>query len=487
MDWLPRTVLFSSQIPDPIFRELDEIGRITDDFINDFLKPHLQKSERLLEADPRFLDRVLLSELNRRGFFSMWVPKILGGQGYHSLTLNIFCEKLGAVCLGTANIVGAHYFALGLLSLSHSYKILRRLTHLIRQGEKSGQAFVVSAAVTEPSAGTDREDMDLLKKSKVSSWAKQTAAGYELNGSKIFISNAIWAGCHVVVSTTTPERPADGMVILVASAALDGLEVSIPEQKMGQHCCPASSIFFRNCLVTTDNVALNEHQFSNREEFLQFTHQLTEDVLTMSRAGVGMLATGAAYVGLETVQNEIKSNPVFQKLAHYEWVQSSLAEMVLNFLLARDLSWEASLQNHFCGPFQGLMKPMNYYLFKFLPTPLLTAFGKFLEKPSVMTDQRKLRKSLVTKQNERLSLGLSSAAKWSASDLAMKNCQIALDLLGAKTFHNSSVDIFKIIRDCKLLQIYEGTNQFNRLHVFKSFQECQTVPMFEEPFPEATL
>jgi acyl-CoA dehydrogenase len=61
--------------------------------------------------------------------------------------------------------------------------------------------------------------------------------------------------------------------------------------------------------------------------------------------------------------------------------------------------------------------------------------------------------------------GWGSLSKFAATDIGIKNCQMALDLMGqAGLRHDHSVE--KIYRDAKLLQIYEGTNQLNRLNLF---------------------
>ena len=61
----------------------------------------------------------------------------------------------------------------------------------------------------------------------------------------------------------------------------------------------------------------------------------------------------------------------------------------------------------------------------------------------------------------------SSAAKWVASDLAMQNAVLAMEIAGPAGLEQSS-GVEKFFRDAKLLQIYEGTNQINRKHLFDS-------------------
>lgn len=62
----------------------------------------------------------------------------------------------------------------------------------------------------------------------------------------------------------------------------------------------------------------------------------------------------------------------------------------------------------------------------------------------------------------------SSLAKVACSDLAMETCRLALEMMGATGVrHGAGAE--KLFRDAKLCQIFEGTNQLNRLHMFKHF------------------
>ena len=63
--------------------------------------------------------------------------------------------------------------------------------------------------------------------------------------------------------------------------------------------------------------------------------------------------------------------------------------------------------------------------------------------------------------------GWASISKFAATDAGMKNCQLALEMMGRVGLrHDHRAE--KHLRDSKLLQIYEGTNQLNRLNVFKN-------------------
>ncbi|MEQ1877798.1 MAG: acyl-CoA dehydrogenase family protein, partial [Bdellovibrionia bacterium] len=149
----------------------------------------------------------VLNELNRRRFFSLWLPKFLGGGGLSPLSYLAMTEEVAEGCLGTANILGAHYVALALASATDDLKTLRFLTGRIRRGEIDGRPCVLATAITEPDAGSDLEDWDLLPAAKVQTKCTRTDTGFTLNGSKQFISNAPYASWFVVSAFEELAKP----------------------------------------------------------------------------------------------------------------------------------------------------------------------------------------------------------------------------------------------------------------------------------------
>lgn len=460
---VPEGFLHARALPKGFFQELEELNHLIEKFQNEFLNLHLQESQKKNDTDSIELDFKVLEELNRRNFFSLWLPKFLGGQGFHPLTMNLFNEKIGGQCLGVANIVGAHYFGFGLLALSHNYKIMKQITSEIREGEIKGSPCLLSAAVTEPTAGTDRENMSLLKKAQLSCWAEKTQQGYVLNGRKLFISNAIWARYHIVVTTTQKSSPDQETLILAVPSSTNGITVSSPLHKWGQKACPASEIIFNDCLITTEFVALQRDDFSSDQEFAQYSLIVTDNLLAQSRAAVASLAAGVC----QYVLNKVESHLASSHDRNQEWLQSKVAELIKNARLSRLLAWESGLVAQYSGPQRKILSPFTYLFLKYL-SPLLSPFMKTKKFSHSM-------KQMVLEHNMDVSLGLSSLAKFSTTDMAHQAALIGLEILG------SDLNLEKTLRDCKLLQIYEGTNQLNRLQCFFGLANNVQVSQFEEP------
>jgi alkylation response protein AidB-like acyl-CoA dehydrogenase len=108
-----------------------------------------------------------------------------------------------------------------------------------------------------------------------------------------------------------------------------------------------------------------------------------------------------------------------------------------------------------------------YYLTKYTPRFVFDRLMKpLLEKPLVTALLQKFAFDFQTDREIQVSSGMASLAKFAGTDAGIKNCHMAIELMGqAGLRHDMRVE--KYLRDAKLLQIYEGTNQLNRLNLFK--------------------
>jgi alkylation response protein AidB-like acyl-CoA dehydrogenase len=142
--------------------------------------------------------------------------------------------------------------------------------------------------------------------------------------------------------------------------------------------------------------------------------------------------------------------------------------MYANVRLGRLAYMESNLANQHRGAFNLLqMKPIYYYL-KYLPMAYFKkVISPLLDKPIATWILSKWYIDWQKPSDQHLTTGLASLAKFSCTDLGVKNCQMALELMGRAGLRQDS-GAEKILRDAKLLQIYEGTNQLNRINLFKS-------------------
>jgi acyl-CoA dehydrogenase len=188
--------------------------------------------------------------------------------------------------------------------------------------------------------------------------------------------------------------------------------------------------------------------------------------LAMSRAGVGALGTGAARA---LVERSVAAAEIPEhgggRLIDKQWVQMTLAEMKMNVDFARGAYWEANFANALEGAFADLQKPVSYEFIKGIPASAAEAFAPLMTLHSTMKRLRAKRLKQAFVRHPVPALG--SAAKISGSNAAMKNSFLTLKLFGAEALRHD-FGIEKIIRDARLLQIYEGTNELNLMNVFKN-------------------
>jgi len=238
---------------------------------------------------------------------------------------------------------------------------------------------------------------------------------------------------------------------------------------MGQKGSIASELIFNNCFIPDENVCIDNRQMTGfKRSYTETNAQIFSYIWGASRVGVGYFGTGAARGAYEEALRFASERKVDGKLLiNHEWCQGMLAQMYTNVAVSR----ASCLEGMHANAMHGLWKLMNlkpmYYMARYTPAVVLVKIFTWLsEKPFTTWLFRKICFDL--QKNEEIDRvdGLGSMIKVAGTDAAMKNCEMALEIMGqAGLRHDQGAE--KILRDSKLLQIYEGTNQVNRINVFK--------------------
>ncbi len=368
-------------------------------------------------------------------------------------------EELCAGCAGIANIFGAHYLGLAGVILSFDVHHWDRFLHETVEAERSGEAVLLSAAVTEPMAGTDVEDDEFIPGARLVTAARRTAGGYVLNGTKVFISNGSVAAYNVVICPLDRKRPLETWSAFVVPAGSEGFSAEKVELKMGQRACHAAELVFTDCFVPEENMLGTEGGGA----------ALTGLVLAASRPPVAAIATGIARGAYETCLAFCRRKKHGAgRLIDRQWVQMALADMQAMVNASRCAYLHAAhvFDTLVTTPAFGrrvLVEP----LLRFTSPLRRTAPGRRI------TASRRWKESLaahlrtaVPEASRDASLGISSLAKFSAGDNAVRVCLKAMEILGQEGAEERA-GVEKRLRDAKLTQIYEGTNQLNRYEAFK--------------------
>ncbi len=224
---------------------------------------------------------------------------------------------------------------------------------------------------------------------------------YNINGSKCFISNGGIASLYVVFALTNPEKGARGMSAFIVPRETPGLSIGKVEDKMGHRASNTVELNFDDLRVPVKNLLAKEGM-----GFI-----IAMKTLDHTRAPVGAAGVGVARAALEYAIDYAKTRVQFGKpIALFQNTSFKIAQLATEIDAARFLVWRAAWlmdQHKPCG------------------------------KESAM-------------------------AKFFGSDVAMKVTTEALQILGGYGYMKD-YPMEKLMRDAKLLQIYEGTNEIQRL------------------------
>jgi acyl-CoA dehydrogenase len=227
---------------------------------------------------------------------------------------------------------------------------------------------------------------------------------YVLNGSKCFITNGGYADWFTVYAKTDKDAGHRGISAFVVDKD-DTVTVDKKEDKMGQRASNTATITFNETEVPAENLLGQENQ----------GFKLAMMTLDRTRPGVAAMATGIARAALEFAADYSKERVQFGvPIAMHQAVSFMIADMATKVEAARLLTWQSGL----------------------------------------MLDQGK-RNTLA-----------SSHAKRFAADSAMENAVDAVQVYGGYGFIKD-YPVEKLMRDAKIMQLYEGTSQIQRLVIAK--------------------
>ncbi|MEW6443556.1 MAG: acyl-CoA dehydrogenase family protein [bacterium] len=233
-----------------------------------------------------------------------------------------------------------------------------------------------------------------------------------LNGSKMFISNGSVAETHTVYALTSPEQKTHrrGSVFIVEKGT-PGFSVGKKEDKMGIRSSDTVELVFEDCRVPAENLLAEEGSgFSVMMKTLDF-----------SRPGIAAQALGIAAGAAEYAAKYAKERIAFGKpIASFQGISFKLADMFIEIEAARQLLYKCA---------------------------------------SVLQECPKDMSRLLPEQ-----IRLSSAAKTFCGDTAMWVTVEAVQVLGGYGY-SREYPVERFMRDAKITQIYEGTQEIQRMVV----------------------
>ncbi|MFH0811355.1 MAG: acyl-CoA dehydrogenase [Pseudomonadota bacterium] len=242
--------------------------------------------------------------------------------------------------------------------------------------------------------------------------AKKKGDSYILNGTKQWITNGGEADLYVVIALTDKSRGPRGASAFILEKGMEGFSFGKKEKKMGIRASSTCSLFFEDCVVPKENLL--------GKEGLGF--YITMKNLDKSRPGIGAQAVGLAQGALEEAIKFARERHQFGKpIISFQAVHHILADMATQTEAARALVYSVA---------------------------------RYAD-----SNPKEISKE-------------ASMVKVFASDVAMKVTTDAVQIFGGYGYMRD-YPVEKMMRDAKILQIYEGTNQIQRnvigLHLNKEY------------------
>ena len=228
---------------------------------------------------------------------------------------------------------------------------------------------------------------------------------YVLNGTKCFITNGGIAGAYVVFATANKELGLKGISCFLVERERDGVQVGKEEDKMGIRLSNTTEMIFKDVRIPKENLIGKEGE----------GFKIAMSTLNESRINVGAMGVGLAARALEEAVEYAKTRVQFNKpIANLQSIQAILADIAMEVEAARQLV---------------------YHTAELVDAKL--PYSKY-----------------------------SSMSKCKGSDIAMKAAVEALQVFGGYGFMKE-YPMEKLVRDAKILQIYEGTNEVQRTIIAK--------------------
>ncbi len=331
-----------------------------------------------------------LRKLAELGFMGLNIREEYGGAEAGVVAFSVALTEIARACASTAVTVSVNNMVAEVIQAVGSEQ--QRRTYIPRLC--SGQYLAGAFALTEVGAGSDPAGMTTTAVRHGDQWV--------LNGSKIFITSAPYAGLFVVWAVTDRDAPkGKGISCFLVEAGTPGCLVGKVEEKMGQHASATTELLFQDCRLPASALMgrLNDG------------FRIAVGELAGGRIGIGSLALGVGLAAMDSATGYALQRKQFgQPIADFQAIQWKIADAYTELEAARLLLMNAAF--------------------------------------------RKERGRSFAKE--------ASMAKLFASEAANRACYEAMQIHGGYGY-TTEFPVERYARDARVTTIYEGTSEIQRL------------------------
>lgn len=340
------------------------------------------------EEQDLFLDN--LKKLAELGFMGLNVKAEYGGSEAGVIAFSVAITEIARACASTAVTVSVNNMVCEVIQAVGSEEQRQLYIPKICSGEFSAGAF----ALTETGAGSDPAAMATV--------AVQDGDDWILNGSKIFITSAPYAGIFVVWAVTDRNAAkGKGISCFLVEAETSGCIVGRAEEKMGQHASATNEVLFQDCRIPGSALmgSLNDG----------FRVAVTE--LAGGRIGIGSLGLGIGLAAIDAATSYALERKQFgQAISNFQAIQWKIADTTTELEAARLLLMNAAFRKE---------------------------QGRSYSKEASM-------------------------AKLFATEASNRACYESMQIYGGYGY-TSEFPVERYCRDARITTIYEGTSEIQRL------------------------
>ncbi|WP_020677772.1 acyl-CoA dehydrogenase family protein [Geopsychrobacter electrodiphilus] len=331
-----------------------------------------------------------LRKLAELGFMGLNVREEYGGAETGVVAFSVALTEIARACASTAVTLSVNNMVCEVIQAVGNEAQRQAYIPRICSGEYPAGAF----ALTEAGAGSDPAGMTTSAVLDGEDWV--------LNGSKLFITSAPYAGVFVVWAITDKLAPkGKGISCFLVEQGTPGLSIGKQEEKMGQHASATNEISFSDCRIPQSALMgkLNDG------------FRIAVGELAGGRIGIGSLALGVGLAAIDCASRYALERKQFgQKLADFQSTQWKIADAYTELEAARLLLMNAAFQ----------------------------------------------------KEQGRSFARAASMAKLFASESANRVCYEALQIHGGYGY-TRDYPVERYARDARITSIYEGTSEIQRL------------------------
>jgi len=328
------------------------------------------------------------------GLMGINVKSEYGGSEAGVVSFSLAVTEIARACAPTAVTVSVNNMVCEIIQSVGSEEQKKAYIPKICSGEYYAGGF----GLTEATAGSDPAGMRTTAVLDGNEWV--------LNGSKMFISSAEYAGVFVVWAVSDKKAlKGKGISCFLVENGIKGLTVGRAEHKMGQHASATNELIFEDCRIPKTALMgkLNDG------------FRVATSELAGGRIGVGSLGLGIGFAAIDYATAYAKERKQFnQPIANFQGIQWMIAESYTELEAGRLLLLNAAFQKEQGKPFARAASMGKYY----------------------------------------------------ATEAAERACHRAVQMLGGYGY-TSEFPIDRYYRDVRITSIYEGTNQIQRIIIAK--------------------